>query len=140
MGSGCAGRVGDETVAELCRLMRTVFASRGLDLFENVSCGDGSAAFALSTDDCCFLVDRVRDSLLRDHHVMTRMVKQLAEEEPGARVFGILLVGSVQGIPEEFLRFGKRHNITLLEPDKTAMADFIGGQLEKRSHKGKETP
>ena len=120
--------VSDETMFGLCRSMPARFAAHGMDLFEKVSYDDLSAAIALSTDDCCFLIDRVRRSMLRDSHVLIQMVRKLAEQEPDARIFGVLLVGTTQGISSEFLRFGEKHHIALLKPDN--MAGFIKEKLE----------
>ena len=120
--------VSDETMFGLCRSMPARFAAHGMDLFEKVSYDDLSAAIALSTDDCCFLIDRVRRSMLRDSHVLIQMVRKLAAQEPDARIFGVLLVGTTQGISSEFLRFGEKHHIALLKPDN--MAGFIKEKLE----------
>ncbi len=119
--------IDDKEMDELCREMKTRFASRALDLFTMVCFGDAHVPFALATDDCCFLVDRVRESVIRDYHRLTLAVGKLAEKEPQARIFGILLVGSAQGIATEFLRFAEMNDIALLEPDEAG--DFIEGKL-----------
>lgn len=122
--------VSEEAIRELCRRLRLFFASHNMDLFEKV-CFDDTlcAAFALSTDDCCFLIDRVRQSILRDYHNLVQVVKKLSEKEPQARIFGILLVGTTQGIASEFLRFAGMNGIALLEPDKAR--EFIEEKLAK---------
>ncbi|MBO4630640.1 MAG: hypothetical protein J5858_01820 [Lentisphaeria bacterium] len=121
--------VSDEAMRELCQRLRLLFASHNMDLFEKV-CFDDTlcAAFALSTDDCCFLVDRVRQSMLRDYHDLVQVVKKLTEKEPHARIFGILLVGTEKGLSAEFRLFGKRHNIALLNPEN--VAGFIEANLK----------
>ena len=121
--------VSDEAMRELCQRLRLLFASHNMDLFEKV-CFDDTlcAAFALSTDDCCFLVDRVRQSMLRDYHNLVRVVKKLTDKAPRTRIFGILLVGTEQELSSEFRSFGKRHNIALLDPEN--VAGFIEENLK----------
>ena len=128
METECAETVSDETMLGLCRLMRVLFAPHRMDLFENIRFEDTCAAFALSTDECCFLIDRIRHSTLRDYHILTQAVGKLAVKEPKARIFGILLVGAAQEITPEFLRFGEKHRIALLKPAK--VAGFIKKKLE----------
>lgn len=121
--------IDDKAMDELCREMRTRFASRRMDLFTMLCFDKTYVPFALATDDCCFLIDRVRQSVIRDYYRLKLAAGKLAEKEPQARIFGILLVGSTQGIASEFLRFAGMNDIALLEPDKTG--DFIEGKLVK---------
>ena len=121
--------IDDKEMDELCREMRTRFASRGIDLFTMLRFDDAHVPFALATDDCCFLVDRVRQSLIWDYHRLKLAVGELAEKEPQSRIFGILLVGTTQGIASEFLRYAGMNDIALLEPDKTG--DFVEEKLAK---------
>ena len=128
MGAKFTAAVSNAAMAETCGLMQERFASHGMDLFENVTLDGRTAPFALATDECCFLVDRVQKSILLDFHAMSLMVKKLAQMEPEARIFGVLLLKTTEGISHEFLQFGKRHRVFLLKPDD--MAGFIGKNLE----------
>jgi hypothetical protein len=121
--------IDDNEMDGLCREMQTRFASRGMDLFTMLCFDDTQVPFALATDDCCFLVDRVRQSVIRDYYRLKLAAGKLAEKEPQARIFGILLVGSTQGIASEFLRFAGMNDIALLEPEKAG--EFIEGKLAK---------
>lgn len=119
--------IDDKEMDELCREMRTRFAPRGIDLFTMLCFDDAHVPFALATDDCCFLVDRVCQSLIWDYHRLKLAVGELAKKEPQSR--GILLVGTTHCIASEFLRFAGMNGIVLLEPDKAG--DFIEKKLAK---------
>ena len=97
-------------------------------LFEQIRFGDIHAAFLLATDDCGFLIDRVRRSLIRDYHKLNRSVVKLTAQEPGARIFGILLLDETQEHLTGFRRFAGRHDIALVTPD--AVCDFLKEKLE----------
>lgn len=121
----------DEAMSLFCGEMKIRFAPRGLELFAELGFDDAHASFALATEDCCFLVDRVRGSLLRDYHELHRAVAKLAALEPASRIFGILLADADHAPPAELRRFGRRHGIAMADPQ--AASGFIEEKLAEET-------
>lgn len=120
--------VSNRAMAELCGRMKTEFSSYGMMLFEEIDFGDIHAAFLLATDDCGFLIDRVRRSLIRDYHKLNRSVVKLTAQDTGARIFGILLLDETQEHLTGFRRFGMHHDIALVTAD--GVYGFLKEKLE----------
>ena len=110
-GRPTADVIDDEAMADFCAETQKRYAQCGMELFDRIGLDDVHAAFALATEDRCFLVDRVRGSRLRDYRELHLAAAKLAALEPKTRIYGILLADAPP--PDEFRDFGLRHGIVM---------------------------
>ena len=118
---------GCRKLKEICQQVMKTVSSGGLEFFEDVPLGGTNVMFILATDECGFLIDRVKASPVRECHRMVRALEDLGAREPAARCYAVLAVDAGHLPPEDFVLFCKKQNVFFMEYD--SIAGLIPGIL-----------
>ena len=117
----------DQKLKDICLQILNAKPCRGMEFFEDVPLGGIVVPFILATDECGFLIDRVKVSPVRECHQMARSLDVLTKREPEARCYAVLAIDGKAMPLEDFVLFCKTQNVFFMEYDK--FPDFIAGMF-----------
>ena len=121
-------------LSRICRDIRTRFQSAGLEYFEETPILESVIPFILANDWYGFLIDRVRQTPVRDFHRMASVKDDLMKDAPGSRCFGILVVDDDDARQfKAFTAFCAKRDIMFMK--REMIGDFIGETLKLQTGK-----
>ncbi len=118
-------------IREICK--KTAGEINGIDLFCDVNLDGILIPDVLANDEMGFIIKYAeKDSkLLSEYWEINNARNILAEKEPEAEIFGLLVLDDCSGIEDNFLSYAQSHKIYLVEPDK--IGTVIRKQLNKKA-------
>ena len=117
------------SLSNVCQDIRARFSSAGLEYFEDTPILESVIPFILANDWCGFLIDRVRETPVRDFHRMANVKEDLMKDAPGSRCFGILVVDDDDARQfKPFTTFCAKRDVVFMKSEM--IGDFIGKTLK----------